>query len=201
MSEIVDMMDEDLKKIYNQVKEVLINNNQQLKNIDALDTLSEDNIEFLLNKFSLTPTKEFKAEMTNLFSISKFILLLDQQNEAIEKIEKDLNNTFNISKVSWTIYKNFKNEICFTKNKEINSDEKPQVLLIKYRIDSTTDEIIYSIAGSYWGYDITKEQLKALLEGNIPTINTYTPTDFSFNVNKDNLFVNVNGIQISIKKQ
>jgi hypothetical protein len=56
------------------------------------------------------------------------------------------------------------------------------------------------LSGGYWGYDITKEQLKALLEGNKPEA-AYKQTDFNFNIGKDSLVINVNGIQINVKKQ
>ena len=66
-----------------------------------------------------------------------------------------------------TIHKeDFKNQITFTKIKtitEISDNSKPQSLLVKYRFDSDTDKIIYSLTGTYWGFDIYKEQLKALL--------------------------------------
>lgn len=201
MSEIEEMMDEDLKQIYTKVKEKLIEHNNTLNDINPLDELSQESVEYLIDSFYLHPNKEFREQMKNLFAIAKFMILTNQQNEVIERIETDLNNTFDKNKVTWTVYENFKNEICFTKNQAVNSDEKPQALLIKYRIDPIEDQIIYSLTGGYWGYDITKEQLKALLEGEIPTTGNYKQTDFSFNVNKDNLFVNVNGIQISIKKQ
>lgn len=201
MSDIENMMDEDLANIYNELKEIVIKNNSELKNIDALDVLDEDTINFIFVTFNLHPTKEFKEEMKNLFAISKFILLSSEQEKIIKKINTDLDILLDKSKISWSILEDFKNQITFTKNKEINDDSKPQSLLIKYRIDSESDEIIYSIAGSYWGYDITKSQLKMILE-NVNTIqSSYKPSDFSFNTTSNSLNIKVNGLDISIKKQ
>lgn len=201
MSDIENMMDEDLANIYNELKEIVIKNNNELKNIDALDVLDEDTINFIFVTFNLHPTKEFKEEMKNLFAISKFILLSSEQEKIIKKINADLDILLDKSKISWSILEDFKNQITFTKNKEINDDSKPQSLLIKYRIDSESDEIIYSIAGSYWGYDITKSQLKMILE-NVNTIqSSYKPSDFSFNTTPNSLNIKVNGLDISIKKQ
>lgn len=200
MSDIEDMMNNELKEVYNELKDYLLEHDKTISEIDALDDLSNENVDLLLNGFYLHPTKEFKAEMKNLFAIAKFVVLSKQQNEVIGRIETDLSNTLDKNKINWTIHENFKNEISFVKKQEVNDESKPQSLLVKYRIDSMTDEIVYSLSGGYWGYDITKEQLKALLEGNKQEA-AYKQTDFNFNVGKDSLIINVNGIQINVKKQ
>lgn len=205
MSDIEDMMDSELKSIYTELKNIIIKNFEELKDIDALDTLNNEAIEWIYKNFKLHPTNEFKAEMTNLYAFSKYVLLEKQQEEAIKKVNDDLNKLIDSTKIEWNILNDFKNQITFTKIKtqtEINDNSKTQSLLVKYRFDPDTDEIIYSLTGTYWGFDIYKEQLKALLEGTtVKSGSNYTPSDLKVNMGNNLLNINVNGIEIMIKKQ
>ena len=205
MSDIEDMMDSELKSIYTELKDIIVKHFEELKDIDALDKLNDNVIEWIYENFKLHPTNELKAEMTNLYAFSRFVLLSKQQEEAIERVKLDLEKLLNKDKIEWNIIEDFKNQITFTKIKtitEINDNSKPQSLLVKYRFDPDTDEIIYSLTGTYWGFDIYKEQLKALLEGTeIKSGAKYTPSDMKVNMGNNLLDINVNGIEITIKKQ
>lgn len=205
MDELESLMEPELKEIYNEVKKEL--NSKWLKDqeIMPLTSISKEIVEGFCTDFNLTPPENFKKEMTTVFSIAKFIQLNNQNNEIQDRVKNELVTLINDETISWILCRDFTNTIIFTKELEINSEEKPQNLLVKYRLDNENDCIIYSLHGT-WGWDISKDELKALLLHKKEINNNYsTPTkkskEFNLIPETNGITVNVDDIVIIVKRQ
>ena len=153
-------MKEAVKEVIEALTEInpIYSNATLLMNIDNKDVLT------LLERDNIEVDSKFLSSLITPYAIAKFILLKVQEKGIIQRIEEALEVYLDHTKIEWTIYKDFSNQIMFNNKPEINSEEKPQNLLVKYRIDKETDKIIYSICSGNWGWDLSINQLKALLE-------------------------------------
>lgn len=196
--ELEDLMEPELKEIYLEVKSEI---SEQLHNseINTLTLLEEKDVDTFCKKYNLVPPEHFKKEMKTVFALAKFIQLHKQNTEIQNRIKADLTNFIDETKISWTLYNDFSNTIVFTKILAVNSDEKPQNLSIKYRLDIENDEIIYTLPGT-WGWDITKYQLKALLENKTMSSFNNEQIEFITTSQKDSIKISAGKIEVLIKK-
>lgn len=192
------MLDDDLKAALVEVKNALTKIDSNLK-IEALTELPEDVVNTFceINDLDILPT--FKNQLKTPYAIAKYLSLIVQQKELTKRIDTTLNALLDNSKISWVIHQNFSNTITFTKILQINSEEKPQSLLVKYRINNENDQIVYSIMAGNWGWDITANQLKALLEGTIPTSENAS-NKMTYSISDNNIVIQAGNIQISVNK-
>lgn len=192
------MLDDDLKTVLAEVKGVLTKINPSL-NVEALTELPEDvvNIFCKINNIDILPI--FKNQLKTPYAIAKYLSLVVQQKELTKRIDMALTVLLDNNKISWVIHQNFSNTITFTKILQINSEEKPQSLLVKYRINNENDQIVYSIMAGNWGWDITANQLKALLEGVIPTSENIS-NKMTYSISDNNIVIQAGNIQISVNK-
>jgi len=182
------------------VEDVITELNKFSKNSEflPLSNVSEEILEKFLVKNSLTPSQEFKNAMTTPFAIAKYLVLLVQQKEAIEKVKNVLDILLAQTKISYTIYEDFSNQICFTKELEINSEEKPQCLVLKYRIDQEQDKVVFILPGNSWGWDINNTQLLAILTNKYADYTTIEkPVQKS---SKEDVVLTFNGVDVILKK-
>ena len=131
-------------------------------------------------------------------------MLKVQEKGIIQRIEEALETYLDHTKIEWTIYRDFSNQIMFNNKLEINSEEKPQNLLVKYRVDKETDKIIYSICSGNWGWDLSINQLKALLENTVIPVNEYKKASKLYTKNTEAvtpLKLNYNGMIITIESE
>lgn len=194
------LLDKDLKELLSEVYQELKKIDTNLTDIKALDELKEETVEkfFAIHNLDILPS--FKAQLKTPYSIAKYLSLVMQQKELTTKVDETLKALLDDTKITWVIHQNFTNTVTLSKIPTINSDEKPQSLLIKYRLDSETDNLIYTIAAGNWGWDITAQQLKALLEGNIP-VNTKNSSDkMTYSISEDNIVIQAGNIKINIRK-
>ena len=192
------MLDDDLKAALVEVKNALTKIDSNLK-IEALTELPEDVVNTFCEINDLDILPAFKNQLKTPYAIAKYLSLIVQQKELTKRIDTTLNALLDNSKISWVIHQNFSNTITFTKILQINSEEKPQSLLVKYRINNENDQIVYSIMAGNWGWDITANQLKALLEGAIPTSEN-TSNKMTYSISDNNIVIQAGNIQISVNK-
>ena len=161
---IEEHLDESMKEAVNEVIEALTEINPIYSNATLLMNIDNKDVLTLLERDNIEVDSKFLSSLITPYAIAKFILLKVQEKGIIQRIEEALEVYLDHTKIEWTIYKDFSNQIMFNNKPEINSEEKPQNLLVKYRIDKETDKIIYSICSGNWGWDLSINQLKALLE-------------------------------------
>ena len=195
------MLSEDLKKILDEVKIELLAIDPTLKDLTALTELNADIIEKFCDKNDLSVSLDFKKQLVTPFAISKYLSLIIQQKDLVKQLENTLTNLLSKDKVSWVIHQNFTNTITFTKVLPINSDEKPQSLLVKYRINPENEKIIYTIAAGNWGWDITALQLKALLEDtDVSLVKSDINKQLVYSITEKNITINAGEIEVIVKK-
>lgn len=161
---IEEHLDESMKEAVKEVVEALAEINPIYSNATLLMNINNKDVLTLLERDNIEVDSKFLSSLITPYAIAKFILLKVQEKGIIQRIEEALEVYLDHTKIEWTIYKDFSNQIMFNNKPEINSEEKPQNLLVKYRIDKETDKIIYSICSGNWGWDLSINQLKALLE-------------------------------------
>lgn len=152
-----------LEIVLSELKKKLKNNN--LKEDDIIDTkvikeiLKEDGM-YLLDEYSNINTPYALAWYYENWNI---------QNKYSPLIEKDLKSFLDTSKVNISIYNNFSFKIRL--DKKTNIDECKQSIIIKACVSKNENdiyEINYKLIGpDGWGWNISKQQLKALTESNI----------------------------------
>lgn len=174
------------------------------KEIMALEILPDDVITSFLDSYKIVPQEEYKAHLTTPFALAKYLRLLNEMEEITKKIEDELTLLLDPNKVEWIIYKDLTNRINFTKKLELNSDEKPQGLLVKYRMDPDTNKFIYTILAGNWGWDLSKQQLKSLLENTqivpVSINNVFTTNKFNTNIEENKIVINSGNISIIVQK-
>lgn len=161
---IEEHLDESMKEAVKEVIEALTEINPIYSDATLLMNIDNKDVLTLLERDNIEVDSKFLSSLITPYAIAKFILLKVQEKGIIQRIEEALEVYLDHTKIEWTIYKDFSNQIMFNNKPEINSEEKPQNLLVKYRIDKETDKIIYSICSGNWGWDLSINQLKALLE-------------------------------------
>lgn len=161
---IEEHLDESMKEAVKEVVEALAEINPIYSNATLLMNIDNKDVLTLLERDNIEVDSKFLSSLITPYAIAKFILLKVQEKGIIQRIEEALEVYLDHTKIEWTIYKDFSNQIMFNNKPKINSEEKPQNLLVKYRIDKETDKIIYSICSGNWGWDLSINQLKALLE-------------------------------------
>ena len=161
---IEEHLDESMKEAVKEVIEALAEINPIYSNATLLMNIDNKDVLTLLERDNIEVDAKFLSSLITPYAIAKFILLKVQEKGIIQRIEEALEVYLDHTKIEWTIYKDFSNQIMFNNKPEINSEEKPQNLLVKYRIDKETDKIIYSICSGNWGWDLSINQLKTLLE-------------------------------------
>ena len=161
---IEEHLDESMKEAVKEVIEALTEINPIYSNATLLMNIDNKDVLTLLERDNIEVDSKFLSSLITPYAIAKFILLKVQEKGIIQRIEEALEVYLDHTKIEWTIYKDFSNQIMFNNKPEINSEEKPQNLLVKYRIDKETDKIRYSICSGNWGWDLSINQLKALLE-------------------------------------
>lgn len=201
MENLEELMEPELKKAVDDIIQELKASKLVTTELTAFTELDSNVITEFCENNNLTVFSEFKTALTTPYALAKYIMLSIDQASIIKKIENELSTKLDNEKVKYTIYKNFSNQIAFEKVIPLNSDEKPQQLLVKYRIDQDTNKIIYSILGGHWGWDVTINQLKALLENQTIVGETISKTVANKVTNsQDTISLDAFGIKIIIQK-
>lgn len=116
--------------------------------------------ESLLKEDNIPIFKEYIPELISPWGIAKYIFLYLENKEIVEKIKEDLNNLIPDS-VDYNIHRDFFScKVDLYKKNEYT--DKQQWLTIKYFINED-DQICYAIVSNRWSWDISKKQLKNLL--------------------------------------
>ena len=160
----------------------------------TFDIIEPELIEKLCNENEIIVYPQFKDAMNTPFAIAKYLNLKAEAESLASEIDFDISTFIDKEKVDWVVHKDLTNEITFTK-KSKDRDETPQSLVIKYRKDALTGKTIYSIKSSHWCWDISKSNLKVLVEsGELvkdiptaitslkPTIKTLSDNEFIFEI-------------------
>lgn len=181
IEQLNSLMEPDLKQNVEEVRLALINLSEEPLDINNFSELDSELVDRFIQSNNLDIASKFKDQLTTPFAIAKYLMLSLELNTIVKRVEDELKILLDSDKINWVIYIDFTNRINFTKVLPINSEDTPQSLLINYRLDGETDRIVYSISAGNWGWDITKLQLKALLENtsvpienapaNAPTLN------------------------------
>lgn len=148
-----------MEKILQLVKDELkarLNKDQ----IEDLDPVEVDTAVEILEAEGLPVYSDFRANLTTPWAIAKYIQLSLEEEQLIEKIKVDLKK-FIPENIDIAFMKKFSCAVQLSKT--FVDGEKQQALTVKYFLDE--DDIIHYklITTSTWGWDISKEQLKALL--------------------------------------
>lgn len=164
------------------------------KEYKTFDIIEPELIEKLCNENEIIVYPQFKDAMNTPFAIAKYLNLKAEAESLASEIDFDINTFIDKEKVDWVVHKDLTNEITFTK-KSNDRDEMPQSLVIKYRKDALTGKTIYSVKSNNWCWDISKNNLKALVEsGELvkdiptaitslkPTIKTLSDNEFIFEI-------------------
>lgn len=194
--EFLKSLDEDMRSAVNDVIAEL--NKFSDSKFLPLSTVNADILEKFLIKNSLNPSEDFKNAMVTPFAIARYLILVVQQKEATKKVKDVLDILLAQTKINYTIYEDFSNQICFTKELEVNSEEKPQCLILRYRIDKELDKVIFVLPGNNWGWDIDNTQLLAILTHKLTS--TYSNEKSVQKVSKEDVVLTFNGIDVILKK-
>lgn len=178
----IELVQEELKKL------------SDGKEYKTFDIIEPELIEKLCNENEIIVYPQFKDAMNTPFAIAKYLNLKAEAESLASEIDFDISTFIDKEKVDWVVHKDLTNEITFTK-KSNDRDETPQSLIIKYRKDVLTGKTIYSIKSNTWCWDISKSNLKALVEsGELvkdiptaitslkPTIKTLSDNEFIFEI-------------------
>lgn len=178
----IELVQEELKKL------------SDGKEYKTFDIIEPELIEKLCNENEIIVYPQFKDAMNTPFAIAKYLNLKAEAESLASEIDFDISTFIDKEKVDWVVHKDLTNEITFTK-KSNDRDEMPQSLVIKYRKDALTGKTIYSIKSNNWCWDISKNNLKALVEsGELvkdiptaitslkPTIKTLSDNEFIFEI-------------------
>lgn len=201
---IEEHLDESMKEAVKEVIDALTEINPIYSNATLLMNIDNKDVLTLLERDNIEVDSKFLSSLITPYAIAKFILLKVQEKSIIQRIEEALETYLDPTKIEWTIYRDFSNQIMFNNKPEINSEEKPQNLLVKYRVDKETDKIIYSICSGNWGWDLSINQLKALLENTTIPVNEYKKASKLYIKNTETitpLKVNYNGMIITIESE
>ncbi len=201
MENLEEFMEPELKKAVNDVIQDLKASKLVTEELTSFSELNPDVVAEFCENNNIIILPEFKEALNTPYALAKYIMLSIDQTEVIKKIDTELAVKLDAEKVKYIIYKNFSNQIAFEKVIPLNSDEKPQQLLVKYRIDQETNKIVYSILGGHWGWDVTINQLKALLENQIIIGETVSKTVANKVTNsQDTISLDAFGIKIIVQK-
>lgn len=201
MENLEEFMEPELKKAVNDVIQDLKASKLVTEELTSFSELNPDIVTEFCENNNIIILPEFKEALNTPYALAKYIMLSIDQTEVIKKIDAELAVKLDAEKVKYIIYKNFSNQIAFEKVIPLNSDEKPQQLLVKYRIDQETNKIVYSILGGHWGWDVTINQLKALLENQIIVGEAVSKTVANKVTNsQDTISLDAFGIKIIVQK-
>lgn len=199
MNELQKMLEKPLQDAITEIQTEILSLIPNKKEIDITEEIPEDVVNKFFNKYQLQIIEKYKPALNNIYSISKYLLLLDEEKELIKEVENDLNTFLDPTKLKWTIHSDLSNQITFMNIIPINSDIKPQNLIVKYyKVD---DIIQYSIASGKWGWNISKDNLKAILENTYITPNTNCLTKSSAHVSTDATILKIKGVKIIIEPE
>lgn len=199
MNELQEMLEKPLQDAITEIQTEILFLMPDKKEIDITEEIPEDIVNKLFNKYQLPIMEKYKPVLNNIYSISKYLLLLDEEKELIKEVEKDLNTFLDPTKLKWTIHADLSNQITFMNIIPINSDIKPQNLIVKYyKVD---DIIQYSIASGKWGWNISKDNLKAILENTYIIPDTNCLTKSSTRVSTDATILKIKGVKITIESE
>lgn len=199
MNELQKMLEKPLQDAITEIQIEILSLMPDKKEIDITEEIPEDIVNKLFNKYQLPIMEKYKPVLNNIYSISKYLLLLDEEKELIKEVEKDLNTFLDPTKLKWTIHADLSNQITFMNIIPINSDIKPQNLIVKYyKVD---DIIQYSIASGKWGWNISKDNLKAILENTYITPDTNCLTKSSTHISTDATVLKIKGVKIIIEPE
>lgn len=164
------------------------------KEYRTFDIVEPEIIDKLCKENDLIVHQPFKDAMDTPFAVAKYLSLKSEAESLANEINFDLDTFLDKEKVDWVVHTDLTNEITFSK-KQNDVDEMPQRLTIKFRKDSLTGKIIYSIKSNNWCWEISKNNLKALVEGGEliknasteigslkPTIKTLSDNEFTFEI-------------------
>lgn len=195
---IIPYLDETTKENLNEVVEEL---STKINFENVTDPIDTSVIKEYLDEHNINVIKRFESGLTNVFAVMKYIMLYQHGMSLSTKVEEDLAKLLNTTKVRWTVYKDLTNKVTFFTIRDENSDEKPQSLDISYRYDDENEELIYSIPSFSFSWDLTKNQLKALIEKtDLPKDTVITHKKLLKNNDQDIQLV-YNGMKITISKE
>lgn len=152
-------MEQILELVKNELKTIL--NKKAIKDYDNIDIETAIN---LLRNEGLPVYSEFKDKLNTPWAIAKYIELSIEEKDLIEKVKKDL-EIFIPNTIDIAFMRKFS---CIVQlSKKFVEGEKQQAITLKYVVDDD-DNVQYKIAStSTWCWDISKRQLKALLQNEI----------------------------------
>lgn len=151
-----------MEDIIRLVKEALSPDlNKPAEEIDDMEELEETIVERFLIREEVRLVEECRASLKTPWSLARYLILIKQDAEVTEKLENELKSIVP-GHIEYYIRKNLSCLIEFT-HKYVEG-MKPQRLTIKYALDEESDTIQYKIWNGVTGWDITRAQLKSLLE-------------------------------------
>ena len=130
----------------------------------TFDELEPELVKRFCEENELKPQPDFLAAMTTPFSVGKYVSLVVEQEELYSEVVDDLKSFLDNKKTNWVVHKDFTNEITIGKHTE-HLEVMPQMLTVRYKRNSETGKIVYAIKSKNSCWDISKENLKALVEG------------------------------------
>lgn len=189
---ILEYLDEETKANLDEVV-------TDLKALTTFENVSDDIDENIVEKYlddhNISLAKGFKGQVNTPYAVMRYITLYNQSIEMINKVQEDLNTLITMPNIRYIIYKDLSNKVTFYKVPKENSDEKPQNLDVRYRYDDEDDTIVYSLPATSFSWDISKSQLKALLE------NKELPVAVSSSKNnKEDISLTYNSVKIIVTK-
>lgn len=175
---LLSLMDENTKSIYvnvcDELKKTL--NTDKIYTDTVIDEGTATNL--CIAEGIEIYSDDFKKALNTPLAITKYIQLWLNDKELSNKITEHLNKILPLDKIEYTLYNDFKREITFTRKLDINSEEKPQNLQVRYNF--IDDKPVYTILGSSWGWDLDDSLLLTILTGKKQSIveapkKTFTP--------------------------
>lgn len=131
------------------------------------------------------------SQATNSMALAKYLRIVSDDMKITEKVKEDLSKLLNKNKFDWYVSTKLDNTVFISNKLEVNSEEKPKSLSLRYKYDPDEETIKYSLLGQTWNWEISKNLLLMILNNEVPSI-------YTENVQKCENLDKTNGIELKV---
>ena len=187
-----DCMDEETKDLCQKTIEEVKRLTSRDSKVSLLSDISTEIREKICENEGVIINKTLLDQAITPMALAKYLQIASDSMKIGEKVKHDLGMMLDSKRFDWFVSKNFDNLVVISKVMEINSDEKPKSLSLKYKYDYENDLITYSLLGQSWNWEISKDILVAILNDKL------LPPSKEANIEKNNTSVINSPIELSI---
>lgn len=195
-----ECMDEETKNLCEKTIEEVKKLMPEDSNVSLLSDIPEEISTKICEDEGVTINKDLIKQANTPMTLAKYLRLAVDMEEMCKRVESDLEKILDKKRFYCFASKNFDNLVVISKVTEVNSDEKPRSLSLKYKYNPEEDTIRYSLIGQSWNWEISKEILLAILNDEIPVTSTSNQKTAKIEQNND-VQLTFGDVVISIKRK